>query len=210
MGLIRRQIGVVFLAFVALALVTLPVHVSAQSAYPFTGSWNGTIGPGSGTISALGSDHQITTSSIVTGTFNGDTTHGSWVGTVNTNYTVPDMSQSGQVSNAVTGNYTMSVANGIVTGSTSIPLTGQFSGQLTIAFQGQESPTGEVTGTWAGALTLTQVNYEGMALSANISEQGSGQLTGTTQSPTPEFSGVAVIAFVTLATSLYLLKRRRK
>jgi hypothetical protein len=202
--------GMAFLVFVAVALVTLPAYVSAQSAYPFTGSWNGTIGPGTGTISALGSDHQITTSSIVTGTFDGDTTHGSWVGTVSTNYTVPDMSQSGQVSNAVNGTYVMSVVNGTVTGSSSIPLAGQFSGQLTIAFQGQESRTGEVTGTWAGALTVTQVNYEGMALAANISAPGSGQLTATAQSPVPEFSGVAVVAFAALATSLYLLKRRGK
>ncbi len=199
-----------FLLFVAVASATLLAYASAQSAYACTGSWNGTIGPGTGTVSVLGSNHQITTSSIVTGTFDGDTTHGSWVGTVSTNYTVPDMNQNGQFSSAVTGTYVMNVVNGTVTGTSTIPLTGQFSGQLTITFQGQESQTGELTGTWTGTLTVTQVTYNGMALDANISAPGSGQLTGTAQSPVPEFSGVAVVAFSALAASVYLLKRRRK
>ena len=210
MGLIRRQMGIAFLLFVAVILLTLPVYASAQSAYTCTGSWNGTIGPGTGTVSVLGSSHPITTNSVVTGTFEGDTTHGSWVGTVSTNYAVPDMNQNGQFSSTITGTYVMNVVNGTVTGTSTIPLTGQFNGQLTITFQGQESQTGELTGTWTGTLTVTQVTYMGEALGANISAPGSGQLTGTAQTPVPEFSGVAVVVFSALAASVHLLKRRHR
>jgi hypothetical protein len=209
MNLIRKKC-VAFLLFVVVILVALPAYASAQSAFPCKGTWNGTMGPGTGTVSVLGSNHKLTTNSIVSGTFDGDTTHGSWVGTISTNYTVPDMGQKGEVSNSITGTYVMNVVNGAVTGTSSIPLTGQFSGQLTITFQGQESQTGQLTGTWTGTLTVTQVTYMGMGLGANISAPGSGQFTGTAQSTVPEFSGVAVVAFSALATSLYLLNRRRK
>jgi len=210
MGLIRKQTAIRILVYVTILLVSLPTYASAQSAYPCNGTWNGTIGPGTGTVSVLGSNHQITTSSTVTGTFDGDTTHGNWVGAVTTTYTVPDMGQNGQVSNSITGTYIMNVANGTVTGTSTIPLTGELSGQLTITFQGQESQTGQLTGSWTGTLTVTQVTYMGMALGANIAAPASGQFTGTTQSPVPEFSGVAIVAFSALAMSLYRLKRRHK
>ena len=141
------------------------------------------MGPGAGTVSVLGMNQKITTNSIVTGTFDGDTTHGSLVGTISTNYTVPNLNQKGQVSNTITGTYAMSVAaNRTVTGTSTIPLTGGFSGQITITFKGQLSQTGALTGTWTGTLTVTQVTYMGMALGANIASPGSGQFTGTTQS----------------------------
>jgi hypothetical protein len=120
------------------------------------------------------------------------------------------MSQNGQVSNSVTGTYVMNVVNGTVTGTSTISLTGELSGQLTITFQGQESPTGQLTGTWTGTLTVTQVTYMGMALGANIAAPASGQFTGIAQTPVPEFSGIAIVAFSALAMSLCLLKRRRK
>ena len=208
--MIRKQMSVAFLLFAAVVLMSLPACASAESASPCKGTWNGTIGPGTGTVTVLGSNHKLTTNSIVTGTFDGDTSHGSWVGTISTNYTVPDMGQNGQVSNTITGTYVMNVVNGAVTGTSTIPLTGQFSGQLSITFQGQESSTGQLTGTWTGTLMVTQVTYMGMGLSANISAPGSGQFTGTAQSTVPEFSGVAAVALIALATSLYLLKRRRK
>lgn len=210
MGLIRKQMGMAFLLFVAVISVTLPAYGFAQSAYPCQGIWNGTIGPGTGTVSVLGSNHQISASSVVTGTFEGDTTHGSWVGTISTNYTLPDMNQKGQVSSSVTGAYVMNIVNGTVTGTSTIPLLGQFSGQLTIAFRGQEAQTGELTGTWTGTLTVTQVTYMGMAFGVNIVAPGSGQFTGTEQSAVPEFGGAAVVVFSALVTSLYHLKRRRK
>ena len=211
MGVIRKRMGVAFLLFVAVILVALPAYASAQAASPCKGTWNGTMGPGTGTVSVLGSNHKLTTNSIVSGTFDGDTTHGSVTGTISTNYTVPDMGQKGQVSNSITGSYVMSIAaNGTVTGTATIPLTGQFTGQITITFQGQESQGGQLTGTWTGTLTVTQVTYMGLGLGANISAPGSGQFAGTAQSTVPEFSGVAVVALCALATSLYLLNRRRK
>jgi len=181
MGLIRKRACVGLLLFVAVILVSVPTYASAQSASPCKGTWNGTMGPGAGTVSLLGSNHKLTTNSIVTGTFDGDTTHGSVAGTISTNYTVPDIGQKGQVSNSITGTYVMSVAsNGTVTGTVTILLTGQFTGQITITFQGQ-SQGGQLTGTWTGTLTVTQVTYMGMGLGANISAPGSGQFTGTTQ-----------------------------
>jgi hypothetical protein len=180
MGLIRRQVGVAFLLFVAVILVAFPASASAQSASPCKGTWNGTVGPGTGTVSLV-TNHQITTSSIVTGTFDGDTTHGNWVGTISTNFTVPDMNSKGQVSNAITGTYVMSIAaDGTITGTATIPLTGGFSGQIKLTFQGQESKTGQLTGTWTGTLTVTQVTYNMIPLGANISAPGSGQFTGST------------------------------
>jgi hypothetical protein len=182
MSLIRKKMVVAFLLFVAVVLVSLPAYASAQAASPCKGTWNGTMGPGTGTVSVLGSNHKLTTNSIVSGTFDGDTTHGSVAGTISTNYTVPDMGQKGTVSNPITGTYVMSVAaNGTVTGTATIPLTGQFTGQINITFQGQ-SQAGQLTGTWTGTLTVTQVTYMGMGLGANISAPGSGQFTGTAQS----------------------------
>jgi hypothetical protein len=210
MGLIRGQMGVAFLLSVAVMLVALPAYASAQSAYPCKGTWTGTVGPGKGTVSVLFANHKINTNSIVSGTFDGDTTHGSWVGTITTNFTVPDLGTKGQVSSAITGPYVMNIVNGVVTGTSTIPLTGGFSGQLKITLQGQESQTGGLTGTWTATLTVTQVTYEGMALGANITAPGSGQFAGTVQSTVPEFGGVAVVAFSALAASLYVLKRRRR
>ncbi|HXX73158.1 MAG TPA: hypothetical protein VEI80_05630 [Candidatus Acidoferrales bacterium] len=181
-GIRRRHMLMTPLLVTALILVVaLPLQVNAAS--PCKGTWNGAIGPGSGTVSVLGSNQQITTTSTVSGTFEGDTTHGTMVGTINTNYTVPSLSQKGQVSSTVTGSYVMNVAsNGTVTGTGSIPLSGGFSGEFKMSFQGQLSQTGALTGTWSGTLTVTQVTYMGMGLGANISAPGSGQFTGTTQS----------------------------
>jgi len=200
-----------FLLFLAVILVTVPAYASAQSASPCTGTWTGTMGPGTGTVNVAFTNHNIETNSIVIGTFSGDTTHGNWVGTISTNYTVPDMSTKGQVSSAITGTYVMSVSSsGAVTGTSTIPLTGGFTGQIKLSFQGQESSTGRLTGTWTGTLTVTQVTYEGLPLSANISAPGSGQFTGTAQSPVPEFTGAAVVAISALAASLCLLRRKRE
>jgi len=200
-----------FLLFLAVILVTVPAYASAQSASPCTGTWTGTMGPGTGTVNVAFTNHNIMTNSIVTGTFSGDITHGNWVGTISTNYTVPDMSTKGQVSSAITGTYVMSVSSsGAVVGTSTIPLTGGFSGQIKLTFQGQESSTGQLTGTWMGTLTVTQVTYEGLPLSANISAPGSGQFTGTAGSAVPEFSGIAVVGFSALAASLYLLRRKRE
>jgi hypothetical protein len=161
---------------------TLQTQLSVNAVYPCNGTWTGTLGPGSGTVSVLGSNHQISTSSIVTGSFNGDTTHGNWVGTLSTNYTVPDMGTKGQVSTTVTGTYVMSIdASGTVTGTSTIPLSGGFSGQIQISLQGTEAQTGQLTGTWTGTMNVTQVTYNGLPLGANIAAPGSGQFMGTEQ-----------------------------
>ena len=210
MSVIPKRMGVMFLLFLAVILVTVPAYASAQSASPCTGTWTGTMGPGTGTVNVAFTNHNIETNSIVTGTFSGDTTHGNWVGTISTNYTVPDMSTKGQVSSAITGTYVMSVSSsGAVTGTSTIPLTGGFTGQIKLSFQGQESSTGRLTGTWTGTLTVTQVTYEGLPLSTNISAPGSGQFAGTA-SAVPEFTGAAVVAISALAASLCLLRRKRE
>jgi len=207
----KRQMSIAFVLFVAIILVTLPVYASAQSAYPCNGTMSGTVGPGTGTVNVFFTNHNIQTNSIVTGTFSGDTTHGTMAAKITTNYTVPDMSTKGQVSSTVTGTYVMSIdSSGTITGTGTIPLTGDFSGQVKLTLQGHESQTGQMTGTWTGTMTVTQVTYQGMALNANISAQGSGQFTGTAQSAVPEFNGVAVVVFSALATSLYLVRRRRE
>lgn len=141
--------------------------------------------PGTGTVSVLGMNQQITTNSIVNGTFDGDTTHGSMVGTISTSYIVPSMGTKGEVSSTITGTYVMSISpSGTITGSSTIPLSGGFSGEVKITFQGQLSKTGQLTGTWTGTLTVTQVTYMGMALGANIAAPGSGQFTGSEQTTT--------------------------
>ena len=204
MGVIRKwQMSITFLLFVAVILVaTLPAYASAQSASPCTGSWNGTMGPGTGTVNVFLTNHNIQTSSIVAGTFTGDTTHGNWVGKISTNYTVPDLSTKGQVSSAITGTYVMSVSSsGAVTGTSTIPLSGDFTGQIKLTFQGQESQSGELTGTWTGTLTVTQVTYNGMPLGANISAPGSGQFAGSTSSATPEYPNyISVLVVAVLIT----------
>jgi hypothetical protein len=175
--------NIMFLLLMAIILAaTLPAQLSASTAYPCKGTWNGSIGAGVGTVSVMGFNQQITTTSIVTGTFDGDTTHGSLVGTISTNFTVPSMGQKGEVSNAIAGTYVMSVAsNGTVTGTGTIPLTGGFTGEFKVTFEGQESPTGQLTGTWTGTLDVTQVTYMGMGLAAKIAAPGSGQFTGSAQ-----------------------------
>ena len=212
MGLIQKQrMGMTFLLLIAVVLVGAPAYVSAQSAIPCKGTWDGTFEPGTGTVSVFYANHKINTSSIMSGTFSGDTTHGNWGGNLSTNYTVPDMSTKGQVSSTIAGNYVMTIGpSGAVSGTANIPLTGGFSGQITLAFQGQQSQTGGLSGTWTGTLTVTQVTYSGLPLSANITAPGSGQFTGTAQSAVPEFGGVTVVLFSALMASVYLLKRRHE
>ena len=177
----RPAMNLKVLLFATFALLALPSYASAQTASPCKGTWNGTVGPGSGTVSVLGSNQQIATNSIVTGTFTGDTTHGTLTGTMVTTYTVPGMGQKGQVTGTLTGTYVMSIAlNGTITGTATIPLTGQFGGQFKFTIHGQESQS-QLTGTWTGTLTVTQVTYMGMPLGANIVAPGSGQFTGTVQ-----------------------------
>jgi len=181
----KRQIPVTFLLFVAIILVaTLPAALSQSTAYPCAGTWNGNLGPSTGTINVLGTEHKITTISTVTGTFDGDTTHGNILGKVSTNYTVPDMAQNGHTEGDIKGTYTMSIdASGTITGTITIPLTGNFGGQVTITLQGQESQTGQLAGTWTGTMTVTSVPYSGFSIGANIVAQGSGEFAGTEQRP---------------------------
>lgn len=183
-----RQMSMTFLLFVAVVLVaTLPAHASAQSASPCSGTWSGTIGPGTGTVNVFFTNHNIKTSSTVSGTFSGDTTSGSLAGKMTTSYSVPDLGQSGQASGSVTGTYTMSISSsGAVTGIGTLPLSSGFTGQFTMTIQGQESSTGQLTGTWTGTLTVTQVSSSGMTYSANITAPGSGQIAGTVQQSTSQ------------------------
>ena len=187
-----RRMAMAFFLFVVVVLVaSSPVQLSAAS--PCSGTWTGTIGPGTGTVNVLFANHNIKTSSTVSGTFNGDTTAGSLAGTMATTYSVPDMGTNGQVSSSVTGTYTMSIgSSGAVTGTGTIPLTGGFTGQFKMTLQGQESPTGQLTGTWMGTLTVTQVTYQGMALGANITAPGSGQFTGTVQQSSSQTATTAM------------------
>ena len=178
MALTRKPAGVIFLLF-AVTFLTLPTYISAQSPNPCNGSWNGTVGPGTGTISRHGVSSPIITSSMVTGTFTGDTNHGNLIGTVNTNYTEPGIT-NGQISSSMAGSYVMSIsANGAVTGSGIIPLTGQLAGQMKITFQGQKSPSNELTGTWTGTLTVSKIISQSISYDASITSPGSGQFTGT-------------------------------
>jgi hypothetical protein len=204
MGVIlNRRMTMTLLMFVLVVLVASPIQLSA--AYPCTGTWNGTIGPGTGTVNVLFANHNIKTSSTVSGTFNGDTTSGSLAGTITTTFSVPDLSTNGQVSSSVTGTYTMSIgSSGAVTGTGTVPLTGGFSGQFKMSFQGQESQTGQLTGTWTGTLTATQVTYNGMALSANITAPGSGQLTGSVQQAASQTATTVVTSTATPEYSNYL------
>ena len=182
----KRELGTAFLVFVAVILVaTLPAELSASTAYPCTGTLNGSFAPGAGTISILGTDHKVTTSSVVTGTFDGDTTGGGVVAKVTTNYTVPSMSLKGHVVSDIKGTYVMSIdASGTITGTATIPLNGDFVGQVKITLQGQESQNGQMEGTWTGTLNVTQVTYQMIAVPANIGAPGSGTFTGTEQRPT--------------------------
>lgn len=181
----KRQIALTFLLFGAIILVaTLPAGLSQSTAYPCTGTWDGNLGPGTGTVSVLGNDHQITTTSTLTGTFDGDTTHGNWVGKITTNYTVPDMSTNGHTVGDLKGTYVMSIdGSGTVTGTVTIPLSGDFRGQVKLTLQGQESQTGQLTGTWTGTMTVTQVTYNFLPIGANIVAPGSGGFTATEQRP---------------------------
>jgi hypothetical protein len=181
----KRQIGMTFLLFVAVILVaTLPVAWSQSTAYPCSGTWDGTVGPGSGTISVLGTDHQVSTSSVITGTFDGDTTKGNIEGKITTNYTVPDMSTKGTTVGTIKGTYAMSIdSSGTVTATVTIPLTGDFAGNVQVTLNGQESQSGQLKGTWTGTLTVTQVTYNFLPLSAHIVASGSGEFQGTAQVP---------------------------
>jgi hypothetical protein len=76
-------------------------------------------------------------------------------------------------------------------------------------------------GTWTGTLsgtqgtgtfqeTITFTNSSLATIQANTPMPMSGTWSSQFQTPVPEFSTVAVVAFSALAASLYILKRRRK
>jgi len=220
MGVIpNRRMAMAFLLFVVVVLVaSSPVELSAAS--PVNGTWSGTVGPGTGTVNTPLGTQKITTSSTVKGTFSGDTGSGSLAGTMTTSYSVPALFQSGTATGSLTGTYTMSIGpSGAVTGAGTIPLSGGFTGQFTLTLSGQESSTGQLTGTWTGTLTVTQVSGGGCsACAANITAPGSGQIAGTVQqsssqttsATTPEFPSNLPLLLAGLLMALGIIATRRR
>lgn len=177
---------------VILTILTLIAQGSyvalAAEPIPVTGTWNGII---SGTTPVQKSSLTIEFDTVVSGTFEGDTSSGDWKGEYNTNYTVSPVGIKEEDTGTVMGGYIVTIDDsGAISGEGVAEISGALTGTLTFDIKGQKSESGEITGTWNGILTSETLNYGGTPVAIDAKFDGSGEFNGKTKpietpSPTP-------------------------
>lgn len=179
-----------------IALATEPI--------PITGTWNGII---SGTTPVQKSSLTIDFDSVVSGTFEGDTSSGDWKGEFNTNYTVSPVGVKEEDTGIILGGYIVTVDDsGTISGEGVAEISGALTGTLTFDIKGQKSESGEITGTWSGILTSETLNYGGTPVAIDAKFDASGEFNGKTKvidtpSPTPTTPSPTTTIPTTTATT---------
>ena len=157
--------------------------IAASQAYPAKGTWkaafadNGTAG-----------GSPITISANMTGTFDGDTSHGLWIGTYVGKYAVFIVGFRGQETGEIKGEYNVKIDDsGIISGDITTKVTGLLTGEMKMTIQGTESKSGDLEGTLSGTVTITQYIHEKSerSVSGAANVPVSGEFEGKVQKPTP-------------------------
>lgn len=173
-------IAALFLASAFLFSLDGNSAIAASQVYPARGTWKAAFA-GNGT--AGGSP--IAISANMTGTFDGDTSHGLWVGTYVGKYSVFIVGFRGQDVGEIKGEYNMKIDDSVVSGDVTARVTGLLTGDAKLTIQG-ESKSGDVKGALRGTLTVTQYVHEkrerDVGGAANVPV--SGEFEGTAQKPT--------------------------
>lgn len=155
--------------------------VAASQAYPASGTWKAAFA-GNGT--AGGSP--IAISANMTGTFDGDTSQGLWLGTYVGKYSVFIVGFRGQDVGEIKGEYNMKIDDSVVSGDVTAKVTGLLTGDAKLTIQG-ESKSGDLKGVLHGTLTVTQYVHDkrerDVGGAANVPV--SGEFEGKVQKPTP-------------------------
>lgn len=178
----KRLRATLFIIIVLTILAWIGQGVNTASAaepVPVTGTWNGVI---TGVTPVQGSSLKIEFDSVVSGTFDGDTSIGDWKGELNSNYTVKPVGVEGEDKGDVLGGYTVTIdESGTITGGGVAEISGVLTGMLQFDIQGQLSESGEISGTWEGALTSEALNYGGTPVAIDANFDASGEFKGKTQ-----------------------------
>ena len=152
---------------------------SAAEPVPVTGTWNGVI---TGVTPVQGSEMKIEFDSVVSGTFDGDTSIGDWKGELDSNYTVKPVGVEGEDKGDILGGYTVTIdESGTISGDGVAEISGVLVGMLQFDIQGQLSESGEISGTWKGTLTSEALNYGGTPVAIDANFDASGEFKGKVQ-----------------------------
>ena len=152
---------------------------SAAEPVPVTGTWNGVI---TGVTPVQGSTMKIEFDSVVSGTFDGDTSIGDWKGELDSNYTVKPAGIEGEDKGDILGGYTVTIdESGTISGGGVAEISGVLVGMLQFDIQGQLSEAGEISGTWKGTLTSEALNYGGTPVAIDANFDASGEFKGKVQ-----------------------------
>lgn len=152
---------------------------SAAEPIPIAGTWNGAL---TGTTSVQESSLKIQFDTVLSGTFEGDTSNGDWRGEYNSNYTVSPNGIEEKDIGTVIGGYIVTIDNsGAMSGEGVAEISGALTGSLTFEIQGQKTESGKITGTWNGILTINSLDYGGTPVAIDTKFDASGEFNGKTQ-----------------------------
>lgn len=158
---------------------------AAEPASPVTGTWSGTIS-GEGPLDTF---YELKFDANISGTFEGDTSGGEWVGKFYSNYTVFPVHAKGEDTGNVTGSYTVTIDDsGLIAGEGRVEVSGVLTGELEFTIEGVKSESGYVSGTWNGFLTSQSLSYGGTPVKIDVKLGASGEFEGkvkSVESPSP-------------------------
>jgi hypothetical protein len=168
-----------------LALIHVNLNYNPVSAvkeiYPVSGTWNGSMGEPA-TISWQ--EYEVVFFTNMSGTFDGDTSGGDWLGEYETNFQVLAVNIEGKDVGPVDGDYDVTIdESGVISGDGSMEITGVLTGNTEFEVQGLESELGEVKGTWSGTLNAKELLYEGKVIPLNTNIEVSGEFEGMETRP---------------------------
>jgi hypothetical protein len=185
-------VATLFLAAMLLFSLGSNPAIASSQIYPAKGTWKGTL---SGNGTAGGSP--ITIYANANGTFDGDTSHGLWIGTYVAKYEVLLVNIKGQFVAEIKGEYNMKIDDsGVISGDGTAQVTGVTGvpmGEMKLKIQGTEAKSGDLKGTFSGTVTITQFDDQQAkrhvtgVIKAPVSGdfEGKEQRPGPTESPTP-------------------------
>jgi hypothetical protein len=181
---LKSLLPIVTLLLAAAFLFSLDSNsaIAASQVYTAKGTWrldftgNGTAG-----------GSPITVSANMSGTFDGDTSHGLWLGTYVGKYSVFIVGFKGQDVGEIKGEYSANIDDsGVVSGDITAKFTGLLVGEMKLKMQGTESESGDLKGRLNGTIAVNEYVHEKRErdVSGAMNVPVSGEFEGKVQKPT--------------------------